>query len=179
MFYLLCEKSDVSRLITPPSQMQLTCMVFKREKKRSLLREVGGRNKMKPWWEVIMLKTAHCSIVDPLQLDYVSCFIQLWVYMCETDWLGGRMEVIMPGDGWSVKKAKTFFVWMNVFGVDKILFVPFFFISFFFLENIWTFILNNTQKSYGSNEYHLPLIRLFEFYKSPFIWFIFGFCSYI
>lgn len=35
---------------------------------------------------------------------------------------------------------------MNVFGVDKILFVPFFFISFFFFfENIWTFILNNTQ----------------------------------
>lgn len=58
---------------------------------------------------------------------------------------------------------------MNVFGVDKMLFVPFFFISFFFFfENIWTFILNNTQKSYRSNEYHLPLIRLFEFYKSPF-----------
>lgn len=46
-------------------------------------------------------------------------------------------------------------------------FVPFFFISFFF-EKIWIFILNKTQKSYRSNEYYLPLIRLFEFYKSPF-----------
>lgn len=35
VFYLLCEKSDVSRLITPPSQMQLTRMVFKREKEEA------------------------------------------------------------------------------------------------------------------------------------------------
>lgn len=172
MFYLLCEKSDVSRLITPPSQMQLTRMVFKREEKKKSPHRSGRKKQDEAMMGSDYAEDSslqHCwpSSIRLCLLLHSALGLYVWNWLI----VGGRMEVIMPGDGWSVKKAKTFIVWMNVFGVDKILFVPFFFISFFFLnffENIWTFILNKTQKSYRSNEYHLPLIRLFEFYKSPF-----------
>lgn len=108
--FICCAKKitvchNVSRLISLHGETRLTLLSFK----NSLQGERGGRDKLEPWWEVIMHKTAHYIFVYPFYFGSIS-FSHSLIHpllsscVCVRQWLivEGNLKVMRLRKRWSV-----------------------------------------------------------------------------